>query len=103
MRFSAQGMWGRGNYFAVNASYSASYAHTLSNGSKQFFFSQVIVGDAHDCPSDPSLTKPPEKGSSNSNFQRERYDSVSGTTGGSKVFILYTNGRAFPSYLVTFK
>ena len=28
MTFSPQGMWGKGNYFAVNASYSDSYAQS---------------------------------------------------------------------------
>jgi hypothetical protein len=29
MRFSPGGMWGRANYFAVNSSYSNSYAYSL--------------------------------------------------------------------------
>ena len=28
---------------------------------------------------------------------------VTGTTGGSKVFIVYENGRAYPEYVVTFR
>jgi hypothetical protein len=31
-----------------------------------------------------------------------RYDSVCGVTGGSRVFIVYENGRAYPEYLVTY-
>jgi hypothetical protein len=31
-----------------------------------------------------------------------RYDSVSGNTGGSTVYILYTNHRAYPEWLITY-
>ena len=43
MRFSADGMWGRGNYFAENASYSHNYAHQLSGGQKMMFLAMVSV------------------------------------------------------------
>ena len=32
-----------------------------------------------------------------------RYDTVTGRTGESKVYIVYENGRAYPEYLVTYK
>ena len=32
-----------------------------------------------------------------------RYDTVTGTTNGSKVYIVYENGRAYPEYLVTYR
>jgi hypothetical protein len=35
-------------------------------------------------------------------FAQVRYDSVSGTTGGSKVYIVYEKGRAYPNYLITY-
>ena len=31
-----------------------------------------------------------------------RYDTVTGETGGSKVYVVYENGRAYPEYLVTY-
>ena len=31
-----------------------------------------------------------------------RYDTVTGDTRGSKVYIVYENGRAYPEYLVTY-
>ena len=40
MRFSASGMWGQANYFAVNASYSNNYAYTLDKWAKASLFSQ---------------------------------------------------------------
>ena len=102
MRFSAQGMWGMGNYFAVNASYSHSYAHS-AGGARQMFLVKVLVGASFDCPSNPSLRMPPEKSSKTTSlFGVERYDSVSGYTGGSKVYIIYDNLKAYPFYLITY-
>ena len=37
------------------------------------------------------------------NDPNDLYDSVSGVTGGSNVFIIYENQKAYPAYLVTFK
>jgi hypothetical protein len=100
MTFSTSGMWGIGTYFAKNASYSCSgYQYQLSNGKHQVFLAQVLTGDVYDCKSDPSLRRPPKKNESISNL---RYNSVSGDTGGSKVYIVYENRVAYPTYLITF-
>jgi len=100
MTYSTSGMWGIGTYFAQNASYSCtSYAYSLPNGKRQVFFAQVLTGDVHDCPSDGSLRRPPKKNESTSGL---RYNSVSGVTGGSKVYIVYENRVAYPTYLITF-
>lgn len=100
MTYSTSGMWGIGTYFAYNASYSCgSYAYRLPNGQQQVFFAQVLTGEAYDCPSDGSLRRPPKKNEGSSGL---RYNSVSGVTGGSKVYIVYENRVAYPTYLITF-
>jgi hypothetical protein len=33
----------------------------------------------------------------------DRYDSVKGFTGGSDVFMIYSNKKAYPEYLITYK
>jgi hypothetical protein len=48
--------------------------------------------------SDPSLTMPPLVEGSNL-----RFDSVKGNTGGSDVFMVYSNKKAYPNYLITYK
>lgn len=103
MRFSAQGMWGRGNYFAVNASYSDRYAHRTTDG-HQMFLAKVVVGATFACPrGDSRLTMPPKKQSNNTSlFEGERYDSVLGYTQGSEVYIIYDNQKAYPFYLITY-
>ena len=100
MRFSNHGMWGKGNYFAVNASYSDNYSHPCAGGRRQMLVAKVLTGYEYTCSSDPSLTKPPFREAAGS--IRRRYDCVSGTTGGSQVYITYENDRAYPAYLITY-
>eukprot|EP01091_Cochliopodium_minus_P006377 TRINITY_DN1626_c0_g1_i1.p1 TRINITY_DN1626_c0_g1~~TRINITY_DN1626_c0_g1_i1.p1 ORF type:complete len:848 (-),score=282.41 TRINITY_DN1626_c0_g1_i1:26-2533(-) len=97
MRFCNQGMWGIGTYFAQNASYSMKYSSKNNNGHSQMFLSSVLVGEYFTCPSNDSLRMPPKK---QGNI---RYDSVSGNTNGSDFWVVYGNGLAYPSYLITFQ
>ncbi|CAF4560635.1 unnamed protein product [Rotaria socialis] len=100
MTFCESGMWGIGTYFAQNASYSCDlYAHLLSNGKRQVFLAQVLTGHVYDCQYDRTLRRPPKK---NENIDGRRYNSVSGDTKGSKVYIVYENRVAYPTYLITF-
>lgn len=104
MQFSGQGMWGRGIYFAVNAVYSKqNYAYKNNDGTHSLFYARVALGDFVQLPASNSITLPPEKPQSNGQFSKIRYDSIKGNTGGSDVFIIYENGRAYPEYLITFK
>ena len=106
MRYSAQGMWGMANYFAVNASYSDNYAHQ-TNGQKEMFLVKVLTGDSYNCPPDRTLRMPPTKphsaGSSGQlQLNQMKYDTVTGTTNGSQVFMAYDNEKAYPAYLITY-
>ena len=102
MRFSAQGMWGQANYFAVNASYSDSYAHKSNLGYKEIFLAKVLTGDSFSCRSDRSLRMPPLKDSSGVQLGQVRYDTVTGVTGGSQIYMTYDNQKAYPAYLITY-
>ena len=103
-RYCSSGMWGIANYFAQNASYSSNYAYT-DNGTRKMILARVLVGECiHIMPNDSSLRKPPFKTSSSSQLGfQEEYDSVSGETGGSKVYMIYENGRAYPEYLISYQ
>ena len=110
MRYSAQGMWGQANYFAVNASYSHSYAHTTPNGAREMFLVKVLTGDSYDCPSNSSLRKPPMKASGPGHgasgevsFTQVQYDTVTGVTHGSRVYMTYDNDKAYPAYLIRYR
>ena len=104
-RFSTRGMWGTGTYFAVNASYSDNYCYRSPSHGKQMILASVLTGETYRCPPDGSLKKPPIKPRKCGarGFEDELYDSVSGHTGGSDVYIIYDHEKAYPSYLITYK
>ena len=103
MRFSNTGMWGKGNYFAVNASYSDSYAYRVSSVAlpcKQMLAAWVLTGNSYYSEPQRNLKYPPFLETSEDGVKR-RYDSVNGTAGG-KVYITYDNTLAYPAYLITY-
>lgn len=103
-RYCSSGMWGIANYFAQNASYSHSYAY-VEKGVRKIILARVLVGECiHIMPNDTTLRKPPFKPNSSSGLGfHEEYDSVSGDTNGSKVYMVYENGRAYPEYLISYQ
>jgi hypothetical protein len=102
MRYSNQGMWGIGIYFAVNASYSNNYAfQNASDGSKSFFYAKVAIGQAIKQDPDNKIRVPPLKPNQNGKLE-ESFDSIQGFTNNSDIFIIYENSRAYPQYLITY-
>lgn len=109
VRYSNDGMWGRGIYFAQNASYSHNYANVnTATGERVFFYCSVLLSDYIALASDKTLKMPPLKtnaaSSENSNLEHDmdRYDSVKGNTNGSDVFIVYENEKTYPAYKITY-
>ena len=119
MRFSREGLWGQGNYFAESAQYSCGYAYTkrdplqlhsntyisrygvrTSSSIKQIFLVKVLTGDSYASPSDKTLRMPPFKSSTSS--EKVRYDTVNGMAHGSKIYITYSNDKAYPLYLISY-
>ncbi len=96
LRFSSAGMWGKAIYFAESAQYSNSYAHNKGD-KKQIFLARVIIGNSIDMPSDNTLIHPPLA------LDGQMYDSVTGDTNGSKVYMVYSNSKAYPEYLITYR
>eukprot|EP00940_MAST-03C_sp_MAST-3C-sp2_P001067 g1067.t1 len=98
------GYYGHGAYFAVNAQYSDSYAHSTRGGAKQMFLANVLTGRSKDYKTTVSdttraLKRPPAIGNSG-NF----YDSVKGGPhSGSIMYIIYDMSKAYPAYLITYK
>ena len=107
-RFSREGLWGTGSYFAVNASYSDAYAYSTPGGinEKQIFICKVLTGDSYNAGTnkDPTLRQPPLKSGYRSElFDEERYDSVKGYTNESHVYVVYDHEKVYPAYLVTYR
>ncbi len=98
-RFSDGGLWGKGAYFAVKASFSNHFSYKDQNGHKQIFLASVLTGET--ClmdKEDKSLTMPPLKPGSH-----KRYDSVSAHhSGGSDIFVVYKLDMAYPTHLITY-
>ena len=105
MRFSRQGHWGKGNYFAVNASYSDAYAHSVRDTDmKKLLVAFVLTGLSYYSEQDSSLTKPPYRSERDDpSGIRRRYHSVNGGTGGNTVYITYDNNLAYPAYVITYR
>ena len=118
MQHSRTGMWGQGIYFAADARYSNKYAHEATDSetglvgsllsrmlfnpqntrkTRTLILASLVAGDEIDLPPDKSLRLCPKKPTGNG-----RYNTVTGQTEGSKVYIIYENGRAYPEYLVTY-
>ena len=106
-RYSREGLFGTGSYFAVNASYSDPYAYTPPEGisyEKQMFICKVLTGESYNAKtSDKSLRQPPLKPNpTHGSFEEERYDIVKGYTNGSTIYIVYDHEKVYPAYLVTY-
>src|SRR4051794_38882236 len=103
-QFASEGYWGKGTYFAEKVCYSHHYAYVPTPGQRQLFLAEVIVGESILLKPDKSLKVPPEKPAKHSDvgLAVERYDSVEGVTGGSRVWVVYDNNKAYPSYLITY-
>ena len=108
MRYSLEGLWGRANYFAVKASYSDMYAFKSLDGTKELLLAKVLTGDSFESEPDSSLRMPPEKpmnlkaGNEQLKQLCIRYDSVTGTTCNCRVYMTYSNDKAYPAYLISY-
>ncbi|XP_019855862.1 PREDICTED: uncharacterized protein LOC105313855 [Amphimedon queenslandica] len=90
-------LWGKGAYFAVNASYSGRrYAYRSPLGYQQIFIAFVLTGDSIRMASDPTLVTPPSKDDGSGD-----YDSVNGMTSSSRIYIVYDHDKCYPAYLIT--
>ena len=106
MRYSSEGLWGQANYFAEKASYSDAYAFRSGNGARELLLAKVLTGDSYDCPPDSSLRMPPEKPKHSSvsgvHLKQLRFDSVTGVTNNCRVYMTYSNDKAYPAYLISY-
>mmetsp|Transcript_48702 Transcript_48702/g.72299 ORF Transcript_48702/g.72299 Transcript_48702/m.72299 type:complete len:894 (-) Transcript_48702:279-2960(-) len=116
MQFSRKGFWGRGIYFAQKSDYSNSYSYKpgtdcserpgAGSSEREMFLAKLLVGneilmDINESASKAAecreLTVPPTDPQTGLKF-----NTVTGYTGGSQVWIVYENGRAYPDYLIRY-
>ena len=101
--YSSDGMWGKGLYFAQDASYSHKYAHQHENGVRGMFLSLLNVGKIANVQYKENVTRkfrsPPNqmdsvKGQAKYKFGGELTD--------SDVIVVYANKKAYPMYYVLY-
>jgi len=103
LRYCAQGAWGRGSYFADESIYSLNYSFQKPHDqTSQMFLANVLTGYSSQQNPNGNLTKPPVRART-SNGADILYDSVTGKSGSTQIYIVYQLHVAYPSYLITFK
>ncbi|KAI3375716.1 hypothetical protein L3Q82_004024 [Scortum barcoo] len=100
-RFAGQNAtsYGRGTYFAVNASYSAhpTYSKLAADGSQLMFVARVLTGIYTQGQSD--MTVPPPLSDQQ---PHDRYDSLVNRTDKPRMYVVFHDNQAYPDYLITF-
>ncbi|KAF3851556.1 hypothetical protein F7725_013328 [Dissostichus mawsoni] len=76
--------YGKGSYFAVNASYSQGYAKPDTRQQKRMYLAKVLRHIRHDHP-------PPTKSSSNAT---DLYDSVADNSTNPTIFVVFNDIQA---------
>ena len=87
--------FGRGVYFARDASYSVGYAR--GSGSRYMYLARVLVGQY--CVGNSSMIVPPPKDSSRPEIL---YDSVVNNVLNPSIFVVFYDFQCYPEYLITF-
>ncbi|XP_033181608.1 protein mono-ADP-ribosyltransferase PARP14-like isoform X2 [Mastacembelus armatus] len=92
--------YGRGTYFAVDASYSAhpTYSKPAADGSQLMFVARVLTGIYTVGRSD--MRVPPPR---NNQQPDDRYDSLVDNINNPRMYVVFHDSQAYPDYLITFK
>ena len=91
-------VYGRGVYFAHDASYSArdQYSPRDANNNKHIFLAKVLTGDF--AVGSSNYVTPPPKGASSLTL----YDSVVDNVSNPSIFVIFGDAQAYPDYHITF-
>ena len=88
--------YGRGVYFARDASYSAEYTDR-GFGSLYMYLARVLVGQY--CKGNSAMIVPPPKDPSKPEIL---YDSVVDHISNPSIFVVFYDSQCYPEYLITF-
>lgn len=91
--------YGKGTYFAVNASYSAQFCKPDAKGKMYMYYVRVLTG-LYTAGNSADLIAPPPKNYKNST---DLYDTVTDNMQNPKLFVVFYDYHAYPEYLITFK
>uniref|UniRef100_A0A8C2ACV7 Poly [ADP-ribose] polymerase n=1 Tax=Cyprinus carpio TaxID=7962 RepID=A0A8C2ACV7_CYPCA len=89
--------YGKGTYFALNASYSSSNTYSVPNaqGHKHMYLCRVLTGDF--TTGNSAMFVPPAK-----NANCDPYDTVVDNPNAPTIFVVFRDDNAYPEYLITF-
>ena len=90
--------YGEGSYFAVNASYSHSYAKRDDNMFQFIFLTKVLVGSYTEGHS--SYRRPPPKQPSDP--ASDLYDSCVDNTSNPTIFVVFDTDQFYPDYIIQY-
>ncbi|XP_045041876.2 protein mono-ADP-ribosyltransferase PARP14 isoform X3 [Desmodus rotundus] len=92
--------YGKGTYFAVNASYSANstYSRPDANGKKHMYYVRVLTGLY--TRGNQSLLVPPPKNVQN---PTDLFDTVTDNVTNPSLFVVFYDNHTYPEYLITFQ
>ena len=91
-------VYGEGSYFALNSSYSDSYAKEDSKGSKFMFVAKVLVGSYTKGQS--GYRRPPSKEPSNP--ASDLYDSCVNDMSCPTIFVIFDTDQFYPEYIIEY-
>ena len=88
--------FGRGTYFARDASYSLNYARAGDGGRRYMYLARVLVGQY--CVGNSVMKVPPEKHPSRPEIL---YESVVDNLVNPCIFVVFYDNQCYPEYLIT--
>lgn len=92
-------MYGKGVYFARDASYSHNYTSPDANGQRHMYYTQVLTGEY--TVGNGKMLVPPAK-----NPQLDQYvlfDSTVDDSGNPTIFVVYQDAQNYPAYMVNYQ
>ncbi|XP_073706532.1 protein mono-ADP-ribosyltransferase PARP12 [Garra rufa] len=88
-------LYGKGSYFARDASYSDRYAKTRNGRTKKMFVALVLVGNF--TKGNTTLVRPPQKPSS-----QGFYDSCVDNEANPAIFVVFEKFQVYPEYIIEY-
>ena len=91
--------YGKGVYFARNASYSHSYSFPDANSQRHMYYAQVLTGEY--TPGNFTMLAPPAK-----NPQVDAnvlFDSTVNDVSFPTIFVVYLDSQCYPAYLISYQ
>ena len=90
--------YGKGAYFARDASYSNSYASADAKGYRRMYLARVLTGEY--TVGNSSMIVPPAKNSTDPTIL---FDATVNNQSNPSIYVVYKDPQSYPAYLLTYK